>query len=149
MNQEQLNKIRKQCERCREYAGDHDLIISLVDEIERLNKETAEKYKDKDTRIVELTNENLKLLNQIENSVKLPCKIGDVVFVITADNDMYQSNALSFFVWKDNNQKINVNINYHYKHGKCVSILQGEYGVKVFTDKQQAEKKLKERDNNG
>ena len=38
MSQEQLNEIRKQCERCREYAGDHDLIISLVDEIERLRK---------------------------------------------------------------------------------------------------------------
>ena len=41
MSQQKLNEIRKKCERCVEFGGEYETVLELIDEVERLNKETA------------------------------------------------------------------------------------------------------------
>lgn len=87
---------------------------------------------------------------ETENTIKLPCKIGDRVYYLTGNptlssapnfNRVEESKCAGFYIC-DNGLQIQLEYNWHGNHGTY-----GFYNKTVFITRAEAEKALKERSN--
>ncbi len=121
---------------------DRDSLIELLDSVQ----DKGEKYEHTENGVSVWSISNEKLADHIlaDGWRRLPCKVGEVVWVIShwfkyTKTEIESRKILSVQIYK------NGNIQYHYKDG-C--FWKEHIGRTVFLTKEEAEDKLKEREEN-
>lgn len=95
------------------------------------------------TKIQDLEKENAELKAGLEKAVELPCKVGDTVWFFNYDNTLKEGKISMLQCKADGKWKMRIS----YEFTRCKTVFDdycNEIGKKYFTDRTEAEARLKE-----